>query len=532
VVRTFHRQFSHDQRAGLLEALEALCLRPLDHPSIAEPLASGVSGDDIYVVHAYVPGTTIDAFFATHGAPTLAALLPRLTRAAAAIDYAAAAGVHHGALSAKDVIVEADHTAIAGFGLLQALVVAGVTSEVPTRADDIRALAVIALEVLCGSEFPQIDVAAAVTALPGVVPGLLLDTFEAALSPYPAARPATALDFAARLQAATVDAPPAASEITQAAAPAAPLPIGTKPHRPFNAGAYDGDMDIPLRPEASIPRDAVTGDGDLDDRDELHDLVDHPDWHEADDRSALHFEIDRDRLGDLRPSPLQAADDRDDVRPVTLRPQPLTEDMTASTLVAAPRRRGASLSIVVLALLIGLGAGFGGGYIAGWRGAASAPTAATNVPAEPAATSGRGGTDAPVNSSGPEPVPSASQSATAAPLAIAPPPVRVPPASAAPAAPAAAVTPQAAVTPRAATPDRPVPAGPPTGNGSLLVESRPTGALVRVDGTVVGRTPLVFGAVSAGTHSVALEMAGYQPWTTSVAVDGGARTRVAASLEQ
>jgi hypothetical protein len=31
---------------------------------------------------------------------------------------------------------------------------------------------------------------------------------------------------------------------------------------------------------------------------------------------------------------------------------------------------------------------------------------------------------------------------------------------------------------------------------------------------------------------VVLEMAGFQPWATSVAVDGGTRTRVAASLEQ
>jgi hypothetical protein len=522
VVRTFQRPFSSDQRAALLEALEALCLRPLDHPSIAEPLASGLAGDDVYVVHAYVPGTTIDAFFATHGAPAVADLLPRLTRAAAAIDYAAAAGVHHGALSAKDVIVGADHTAIAGFGLLQALVVSGVTSEVPTRADDIRALAVIALEVLCGAEFPQIDVAAAVTAFPGVVPGRLLEAFEAALSPYPAVRPATALDFAARLQAATIEAPPAVKE---PAADPAPVPAALMPERPFRGGRYDDDIDIPLRPEATIRRDAISSDVDLDDR--AH-LADRADLREGDERSGLQFEMGRDTLGDLHGSPLQAADDRDDGRAVPLRPQASIEDVAATTLIAA-RRRSSALPLAMAALLIGLSAGFGGGYIVGWRSAAGAPAAVTN---DPAASATSGVTEAPLNP--PEPVPSASLPAADLPIAVAPPAVTVPPAATAPAVPAAPSrgAPAPGAPPVAAPTERPAPARPASGNGSLLVESRPVGAVVRVDGTVVGRTPLVVGEVSAGTHRVVLEMAGFQPWATSVAVDGGTRTRVAASLEQ
>jgi hypothetical protein len=69
-------------------------------------------------------------------------------------------------------------------------------------------------------------------------------------------------------------------------------------------------------------------------------------------------------------------------------------------------------------------------------------------------------------------------------------------------------------------------------NATLVVESRPTGATVFVDGKRVGTTPLAIPGVAAGAHAVRLEMAGYKPWTSSVRVVAGERNRVAASLEQ
>jgi hypothetical protein len=73
--------------------------------------------------------------------------------------------------------------------------------------------------------------------------------------------------------------------------------------------------------------------------------------------------------------------------------------------------------------------------------------------------------------------------------------------------------------------------GVPVTNG-LQIDSRPSGARVFVDGTAVGVTPVVLPTVSVGTHAIRIEMAGYQPWSTSVAVSSGQRTRVSASLEQ
>jgi hypothetical protein len=67
---------------------------------------------------------------------------------------------------------------------------------------------------------------------------------------------------------------------------------------------------------------------------------------------------------------------------------------------------------------------------------------------------------------------------------------------------------------------------------SLLVESRPTGATVFLDGKRVGTTPMSLPAVTAGSHAVRLELTGFKPWTASVRVVAGERNRVAASLEQ
>jgi hypothetical protein len=68
--------------------------------------------------------------------------------------------------------------------------------------------------------------------------------------------------------------------------------------------------------------------------------------------------------------------------------------------------------------------------------------------------------------------------------------------------------------------------------GSLLIESRPTGANVFVDGRAVGRTPLNVPDVKAGEHGVRLELAGHRQWTTSFKVMGGTPNRIGASLEK
>jgi len=68
--------------------------------------------------------------------------------------------------------------------------------------------------------------------------------------------------------------------------------------------------------------------------------------------------------------------------------------------------------------------------------------------------------------------------------------------------------------------------------GVLLVDSRPPGARVFVDGKAAGTTPLEMSSIDAGSHALRLEMDGYQRWTSAIRVVAGERNRVTASLER
>jgi hypothetical protein len=66
--------------------------------------------------------------------------------------------------------------------------------------------------------------------------------------------------------------------------------------------------------------------------------------------------------------------------------------------------------------------------------------------------------------------------------------------------------------------------------GSLIIESRPPGATVLINGKPSGTTPLTVGALAPGNYRIGLSLAGYQPFATTVRVVAGERTRAAASL--
>jgi hypothetical protein len=68
--------------------------------------------------------------------------------------------------------------------------------------------------------------------------------------------------------------------------------------------------------------------------------------------------------------------------------------------------------------------------------------------------------------------------------------------------------------------------------GSVVVESRPAGAQVFLDGRGVGVTPLSIPNVPIGSHVVRLELSGHKRWSTPIRVVAGERLRVAASLEE
>ena len=81
---------------------------------------------------------------------------------------------------------------------------------------------------------------------------------------------------------------------------------------------------------------------------------------------------------------------------------------------------------------------------------------------------------------------------------------------------------------RPAAPARPAPPV----VGSLVIESRPTGAQVTLDGRPAGVTPLTIASVAPGRHTVVITAAGMKPVTSTVVIKAGERARVAASLER
>jgi hypothetical protein len=221
----------------------------------------------------------------------------------------------------------------------------------------------------------------------------------------------------------------------------------------------------------------------------------------------------------------------DEPRPVVERDLFLSAAAMAEADVASQPPSGADMSggsvtigisiwlVAAVALVAGIVIGFASGYTAGQR--------AVTIVAAPSDS----GFDEPPPAPAPAPPGAASsqaftEGAVTEPVRVDPDPIVAVP------APAPAVRERQAVdrAPRAQRTSPVEPAA--SGQGSLQILSRPSGAQVLLDGRVVGRTPLVVPGVGSGSHDVRIELAGFRRWVTSVNVTPGMRTRVAASLEQ
>jgi PEGA domain-containing protein len=67
--------------------------------------------------------------------------------------------------------------------------------------------------------------------------------------------------------------------------------------------------------------------------------------------------------------------------------------------------------------------------------------------------------------------------------------------------------------------------------GSLVVNSRPSGARVFVNGRSVGQTPLVLRNQPAGSRAIRVALDGYEPWSSAVQVVADTETRLRAELK-
>ena len=580
VIRTFTGPFTGAQQEKLVQALQLLCERPLDHESVATPLACGSENGAPYLVHSYLPGTSVDEFLRAHGPRPLSDVTLRVTHLAGALDFAAAAGVYHGALSPRDIIFASQSTGVAGFGLVQAMHDADLDVNPPTRADDIYALAAMTFELLVGYRYTGGSVRDALAPLRGVS-GVDFDALVSALEPTLSAAdstlwPETALAFASSLHAAqghgdvppTTSSRPSAAEIGRLSfgaddpdmAPAvlSAVPVESLPDHPADrAGAITFETqlqaaadetpygfgatvaaDEPVAP-AFVPEPTYTPEPSNVEppytpepphagehaytREPVYAAepayVAEPDLHQApayEERGGHH---DADSLA------LHTHHDR----PASDAPvlSAAREDDRSGWRVFAFGVAAAAVVILAIALYV-------------MRGMPDTP------PDEAAAAAGDGGvTTERVDE--PAPVPPPASTPAPQPDAAAAPPVA--PVVQEPASPGAGASPRAAdsrgatspaspsesrgasrtqdgatadrasatgTAPRTATPVPPAAVDAAAAAGRVLVRSTPSGARVLVDGTPRGETPLAVRDLEFGTHTIAVEAPGYPRWQQTV----------------
>jgi serine/threonine protein kinase len=542
---------------------------------------AGVHGASPYLVMAFVPGDSLDVALKQFGPAVIADVVPRLRVLARALDAAAAHDLLHGALHPRDILVSDSTTCVTGIGVWPALARQGerfplrrpyrapeLTDATASAAGDAFALATLTYEWMTGRRPASAFVAGDMAQIPGASRDSLGHVFARALHADPEVRFPSCEAFvdelavAGAIEAEAVAAtPPRASRADSRARRKAARASGP-PVLPLETFPAEADRPVAVEePDASTVAtiDAMPSPGDIDDL--ARDVTPPPSVRAGDAAPAA------------RPDPLDDqlsghAEDRFDARGPLLLSEPPPS----------------ALSRVLLGVVIGLLLGLGGGYLVWGRRPADVVT-------PPRVTEAAPPVEGPAPSAAPAPTPAPTPSPVTLP-STAPEPASPAPTDSATEKPATAsgnllvrsTPPGAAVfvdgTRRGATPltlqqvalgtrrvrlqrdgytteerqvtlteDRPsrsldirlTRAAPPARTaapapaatartGSLVVESRPTGAAVLLNGKPVGTTPLTLENLTPGDYSVRLQLAGHRPVTTTVRVVAGTRQRAAASL--
>lgn len=543
-IKLFKVDLSPDAAHELAQALNRLIDQMPEHEALATPLDAAFDEIEAYFVTGLIDGTSLDEALRDFGPSAIEDLVPRLQSLAGALDAAHHVGLVHGALHPRDILVSAETTHVTGVGVGPVLARAGVAWPVrrpygapetaaggrATAESDQFSLAAIAFEWLFGRRISgPAERPIEVRALPGVDRRALATAFTTALAAEPDARFESCTAFCQAV-ASAVDGN---SSVEIVAADEEPLPLRST--QPVMASLLDDPEVGPLQPE------------------------DEP---EAEDEpEVVRFPPEYD-------APMVATE--------PARVESRFESMAPTAPARSAERFGGGA--LVATLLVGLGFGFAAGYMAKPRALQNPPLAGSiSAGGRPASTgSGDAGSEVAV----PVETPPA-----------APEPARVTPAKPAPAAPSGSLlvrsTPSGAsvvvdgvprgrtplalrelelkawnvvVTERgfipeerrvvltparpsrslevrlgAASPTAPATPAPPirapaSAVGTLVVESRPSGAAVTINGQPRGTTPLTLDQMAPGEYDVRLALQGYRPFSTTVRVVPGERVRAAGSL--
>jgi serine/threonine-protein kinase len=535
-----------------------------------------MSDGTVTIVSSWAAGEGLDAALGAYGPAAIGDAVERLTAIAAALDLAATRDIWHGALHPADVLVSATDTHVTGLGVAQVLEKAHVP--LPVRAPytapeviasrksspraDQFALAAMAHEWLFGAPITgPAEWAMDVPRLPDVNPAALSDAFTTALAPDPAERFVTCASFVDALRVAAATAPAA-----RAASTASPFQgdLLDEPTLVASAPLPIDDLPIVESPPPVVTTAAAASESTV--------VAAAPTRASTQDRAPVVEEKTVAWRGEM--AALSAAASREGDR----------RGLSATALVA----------VFVVGLALGGAGGYvvaqrRASAAPAPRASAETTPAETVAPERPApdATTapGRAATEAPVPAAAkPTSPPDAARTESAA--ANPPAPVPPTPSRATPTAGAARLlvrsTPGGATVTvdgvdRGTTPlvlrdlpigtrrvtiarrgytiaersitlsgDRPsrsievtlvpiagtsAPARPaPATSGALVVESRPSGAAVTLDGNPAGTTPLTIASVAPGRHTVVITAQGMKPVTSTVVVKAGERARVAATL--
>jgi hypothetical protein len=523
--------------------------RAVDHGSVVRVIDAGLEGTSAFIAMEYASGESLDVAL-RHLAPApIERALPLLTEAARAIDAAWAAGLGHGALHPRDLIVPGDGDGLhmTGFGIVNALESIGekapvrrpyaAPERVAGRAWDVRAdvysLGVIAHEVLAGRRPAMGEQDGALA--PGLAPEARVNirrVLSAAMAESPDQRFASAAAFveaiadAARGESVALpvgprlptssstvvlppslpdteletvqdfaseeNAPPAPPPAVLATPPPPGLPVAKVivPPAPADPPAPSVKRAAPVLdlPAPGVERSAPAFDPPAPGEERPAPVFDHP--APIAERPASAFDHPAPSVERSAPSVQRPA-------PVLIHPA-----LTFSQPEPEPHRYPwAAIAVVALAGVI---AGAVGGYRVGWN--AGQQRSASNA-SRPDGAAARADTDVPVSAD-----PRAATD-TAAPTAATPP---------------AARTPAPTSTPAPETPVRTAAPG-----GRIVVRSVPAGALVFVDGRPKGETPATLLDLPLGAHTVKVARSGFIPRQELVTLTAATPTRTLAwSLER
>jgi serine/threonine-protein kinase len=580
-VKAFRLDVVPEAVAELAGHLRRLPASGLTHPGLVPVLDAGLEGMSAYLAMEYVSAETLDVAL-RHLAPSpLDRALPILVDLAKAIEAGWAAGFGHGALHPRDVFVLSgtNEVRLTGWGVVPALESAGI--KVPTRRPysapergsgswdvraDIYSLGVLAHELLTkrrpgganeqdGSlvtgTSPEARVqirrvlaaaladrpderfatpTAFVDALGAIVRGEPLGALPAGASGADErSTPASSLAHAAPAKKA---APPllAISEapaVTDAEAPAEPVWAPVTPAPPVKLVPAPV-LGAPTPPAPPPPAPVV-----------IPTVSTSPPATPVASTPASESAASVTPPRSIAPSPVrrvakEPSEPSEPSEPRAVRPAPPPMRVSPPPVIVPVRGPFPWAAVIAAAV-----AGSAVTGVIGYRiGLGQRPTPVLDSAALSTASSASAtpqpppGTDVtvPPPLTAPPPVTAAQSGAPAGGSAT--PPAATPPSAATPAPEAKPAPPPASSSAASHAPSRASStAKPASTSGSLLVETRPAGARVVLDGKSLGVTPLTIPDVHVGKHPLRIERSGYKTLVTDVIIKSGERYRVAVTLE-